>query len=421
MTALRLAIGTLLAFAVLCFGAVESWSQMALEIGAALLLACWAIREFRGRRVALPSAWLLAPPAALWLLAGVQEIFGTSVYPYATKIELLKWGACLVLCLLALAAFHTAEQVHALAWFLLGLSFAVSLLGIAQYFTFNGKIYWLVAIPARAGPFGPYVNRDHFAGFVELTAPLGLALLLFGAFRRETWAILALFTVVPAGALVLSASRGGIITFVFQCLLLLILWRWRESARRWAGVATLALLSALFIVWLGISPAIERFSQLTREQISRDRRVSMYRDTWRIFQDHRWLGTGAGTLEAAYPRYESYYDGLRVDHAHNDYLELLAETGLAGGLCGAAFVGLLVWRGFSNFQAARSQLGQALYAGTMVSCVGLLLHSFVDFNLHIPANGLLFLLLASLAGASFTACAAAGRQAFEIEPEVQAA
>lgn len=98
----------------------------------------------------------------------------------------------------------------------------------------------------------------------------------------------------------------------------------------------------------------------------RDHRVSMYRDTWLIFVHHPWVGAGLWTLRTVYPRYASFYmTGVIVDHAHNDYLELLADTGIAGGLCGLAFMDLLFRQGFKNLQAAGGRFPRASIAGSL--------------------------------------------------------
>jgi O-antigen ligase len=403
MKAVRAGICALVAFEVLAFGGVEPWGEGILEIGAAVLFLLWAVLAIHRRQAEVHWNWLYLPLLGLGLFALLQCAFGLSAYPYATKIELLKWGAYVLLFFLAFESFRTVEQVKRFVWFLVIFGFFVSLFGIVQHFTFNGKLYWSVTVPPGAGPFGPFVNRDDFAGFIELTAPLGLALLLFRVWRREHLTLLFLFTIVPIGALILSASRGGIIGFVFEFVLLVFLSRARRVGRKQLlGATALALVAGAFIVWLGVSEAIQRFEQLTPEEISRDFRVSMYRDTWHIFIHHPWAGTGLGTLRAVYPRYASFYNGLIVDHAHNDYLELLADTGLAGGLCGLAFVVLLFWRGFANLGAAESRMSRALYAGTLAACAGLLVHSLVDFNLHIPSNALIFLLLASVSTSDMT-------------------
>jgi len=123
----------------------------------------------------------------------------------------------------------------------------------------------------------------------------------------------------------------------------------------------------------------------------------MSRGAIHMFMDRPVSGMGLGALVAAYPRYETHYDGLVVDHIHNDYLEALAETGLLGSLCGLGFVCLLFRAARKNFEANQGHFSRAIHAAAIVAVSGLLLHSFVDFNLHIPGNALLFLLQAYIA------------------------
>ena len=104
-----------------------------------------------------------------------------------------------------------------------------------------------------------------------------------------------------------------------------------------------------------------------------------------------------GALVAVYPRYEISYDGKLVDHVHNDYIEMLAETGVLGGLCGLAFLWILFRQAKTCYAAEQGHFSRALHAGAVTGLCGILLHSFVDFNLHIPANAVLFLLVAYLA------------------------
>ena len=398
MKAIRVGICILIAFTVLAFGGVEPWGGGVIEIGAAALFVIWGGQAICRRRAEIHWNWLYLPLLGLGAFAVLQCVLGLSVDSYLTKIELLKWVAYLFLFFLTIESFRTADQIKLFIWFLIVFGFLVSLFGIIQHYTFNGKLYWTVTLPPGAGPFGPFVNRDDFAGFVELTAPLGLALLLFRAWRREHLTLLLLFTIVPTGALILSASRGGIIGLAFEFVLLLLLSRVRRiGAKQLLCAAALALLAGSFVVWLGVSEAIQRFEELVPENISANGRVSMYRDTWQIFIHHPWDGTGLGTLRTVYPQYESDYNGLAVDHAHNDYLELLADMGLVGGLCGLSFILLLFWRGFTNLRLLETRSGRAICAAFMTACAGLLLHSLVDFNLHIPSNALIFLLLACLA------------------------
>jgi O-antigen ligase len=130
------------------------------------------------------------------------------------------------------------------------------------------------------------------------------------------------------------------------------------------------------------------------------RRVSMGRSAVQMFLDHPIKGVGLGALVAAYPRYETVYDGDVVEHVHNDYLEALAETGIVGGICGLMFLFLLYRDAREAFDSSQGHFSRALHAGAIAAVGGLLLHSFIDFNLHIPSNAFLFLVQVSLATSS---------------------
>ncbi len=125
----------------------------------------------------------------------------------------------------------------------------------------------------------------------------------------------------------------------------------------------------------------------------------MRRDTWQVFLNHSLTGTGLGTLQIVYPPYESLYDGKIVNHAHNDYLEALAETGVLGGLCCAWFLAVLFGESLRRVRQLSDSFAGTLQLSGLVACTGFLVHSLVDFNLHIPSNALLFFLMAHLATA----------------------
>jgi O-antigen ligase len=173
--------------------------------------------------------------------------------------------------------------------------------------------------------------------------------------------------------------------------------------KEWKTLATGGILLCLVIAivaWIGVGQALERFSAYRSLEVTEARRLEMTRDSWKIFLDHPLLGTGFGTLQEVFPHYETLYDGLVVDHAHDDYVELLANAGIVGGLLGAWFLTLLFWQGARSLQASRATLDLALHIGALAACAGILIHSFSDFNLHITANALIFLLLATLVTSS---------------------
>lgn len=282
----------------------------------------------------------------------------------------------------------------------MSLSFFVSVFGILQHLTFNGKLYWFRSLRFGGLPFGPYVNRNHFAGFAELLIPIALVPLVLGKVRRERLVLVGLFALVPLIALFLSASRGGIISFVVQMVSLFLLLLIRRIRSRYvlAG-GVLVMCAVLAVSWIGVQQVLQRFSSMKSLEVTSGKRASMRSDTWHIFLDHPALGTGLGTIQLVFPPYESNYDAKVVNHAHNDYLEALAETGVPGGLCCLWFLGVLFVESLRGLKDLGSSFASAVNLSGFIGCTGLLVHSLVDFNLHIPANALLFLVAAFLATA----------------------
>jgi O-antigen ligase len=399
MKALRIGLCAIIALSVLAHGVVEVWSESVLEISAAILFVIWAIEINREGAPKIQWSALNWPLLGLLGIGLAQLAFRMTAYPYLTGTELLKLSAYFILFFLMVQAFRERADLTKLAWFLVFLGFVVSLVGIIQHFTSEGKIYWFRELTAGGSPFGPYVNRNHFAGFVELVLPVGLSLLVFRGVRRDVYPMAGLLTIVPLGALILSASRGGIVSFAFEVGVLALLARSRKGPEgpRIGAIAIVGLAAVALIVWLGAGKAIERFSTTHAGDVSLARRASMFRGAAHVFLEHPIRGSGLGTLIAVYPRYETGYDGRVVDHTHNDYIEILAETGILGGICCLVFLWILFRDARRCFEAEQGHFSRALHAGAITAVSGLLLHSFVDFNLQIPSNALLFLLQAYLA------------------------
>jgi O-antigen ligase len=399
MKAVRIGLCILFAFSVFAHGVVEVWSESVLEIGASLLLVSWAVIAYRNSEVAIQWNPLNWPVLGFVGIGVLQLAFHWTSNPFLTRTELLRFGGYFIVLFLSAQAFRERVDLVKLAWFLIFLGFSVGLLGIIQHFTSEGTIYWIRQLPQGGDVFGPYVNRNHFAGFVELVAPVGLGLLVFRGVRRDLVPMATLLTILPVAALILSGSRGGIVSFGFEVVVLALLARTRrrhEGSTAWA-IAFVALAAFAMIAWVGAGKAIERFSGTRASDVTLIRRASMFRGAEHIFLDHPFKGIGLGALVSVYPQYETRYDRLVVDHVHNDYIEALAETGILGGLCGLAFLWLLFREARKSFTAEQGHFSRALHAGAITAVCGLLVHSFVDFNLHIPSNALLFLLQAYLA------------------------
>ena len=405
MSAIRSGVCVLVAFAVLAHGAVEPWSEAVLEIGAAVLLIIWSWNVWKNKDLKVVWNPLLGPLLGFWLVSAFQLATGLTAVSFLTRIELLKYSALLALFFLCVQSFKTRAQWRGYVWFLLSLGFAVSLFAIVQHFTFNGKLYWVRELRYGGIPFGPYVNRNHFAGLMELIIPPGLAIQILGAERRDQLPLITLFTLLPIGALFLSASRGGIVGFVAEvCFLVAILIAARRRGKKvMIAGALIVTLAVILVSWLGVGRALDRFATYKKLEVTEARRGEMLRDSLHIFRDHPVIGTGLGTLQEVFPLYESFYDGLIVNHSHNDYAEALAETGIVGGLCGLAFIVVLAWMAWKILAVEKDPQGFAHHVGALVACLGLLVHAGVDFNFHIPSNALIFLLQAALATSAFPA------------------
>jgi O-antigen ligase len=401
MNIIRFGICLLVAFAVLAFGAVEPWSQSVLQIGATILFTFWGFLFATGRAGEIRWAPVFWPLLGLELLALLQFIIPLSVYPFLTKLELLRFTSYLILLFLFTQAFRTPRQWRFFTWFLVLFAFAVALFGVLQDLTHNGKIYWAKELRYGGNAFGPYVNRNHFAGLMELLIPIGLAMLAVPGVRRQQMPLMALLAAIPVGSLLMSGSRGGIVGFACEvALLILLLWIRGGQKKQLVTFLAVLLLAGGLVAWLGMGDVIHRFSLMRNAEVSEGQRLSMSRGAYHIFRDYPVTGTGAGTIVSVYPAYETSYDASIVDHVHNDHFELLAESGTVGAICWLAFIGLLIVYGLKNLWAQRDTGVRALQVGALVGCVGLLIHSFADFNLHIPANALLFYLLAGTASSN---------------------
>src|SRR5580658_4794360 len=398
MKFLRIGICALVVFGVASHGAVEDWARAVLEIGAASLFLFWAVRAYLAQEHQLVISPLLLPLVSLLLIVLGQWFFHSTASSYDTRMEIALLLADILLLFLAAQAFRTIEDWRGFVWFVMSFGFLVAIFGILQHLTFNGKLYWFREMRYGGIPFGPYVNRNHFAGFMELIIPVSLVPLVLGKVRRERWFLVSLFAVVPIGALFLSASRGGLVSFAVEVgvLVLWLILRRTVGKHLLSGGAVL-LLAFLMVSWLGVQQLVERFSSLQSLEVTVGKRASMRADTWHIFLDHPWTGTGLGTLPLVFPAHETNYDGKIVNHTHNDYLEGLAETGVIGGLCCLWFLGILLFDSLRRLSQAVGAFSSTVQLSAFIACLGFLTHSLVDFNLHIPANALLFFLMASLA------------------------
>jgi O-antigen ligase len=288
------------------------------------------------------------------------------------------------------------------------LTCALALFALLQFFSNPATIYGFVKPRWGGWIFGPYVNHNHYAGLMEMLIPVALCYLISMWLqpRNRRRVVAGAFPIlITLASVPLSGSRGGLIALFVEILLLaFVLWRYLPGRQHRHAVVAVALgvaASAVAFLWLDpgrVSQRLRTVADVRRApEATLGERRSLTHDALRIFGDHPWLGTGLGSFAAVYPRYRSFASDLEWDHAHNDYAEALAETGIAGGALVLAALGLFAIGAFSGLHRRLESTGGWIRLGAAIGCCGLLIHSFGDFNLHIPANAAWFSLCAGIA------------------------
>jgi O-antigen ligase len=384
-------------FAVLAFGAGEIWANSILEIGAALLLAALVVHKVCVS--GLPMRWnpLYAPMLGFSAVAIAQVAFNLTAYRYSTLLVCLQYLSYAALLFVAtqIAADGRFPRILVMAFIIFGS--AVALFAICQYLSNAPKMYWLRSPGTKGNFFGPYVNRDHYAGLMEMLTPLALVLslsrLAYGAKRI----LAALAAILMAGSLVLTLSRGGVISLVAELLVLF----WITSRVQKGDFVRNRLLAGvgLTVAFLAFAGSSTMWSHLG--DVQETFRLDVLRDSLKMFAHKPILGWGLGTFDTVYPAFRSFYTTAFVNTAHDDYLQLLIETGIVGFACALWFIAVLYRSGFRDFRHWNQNWRGALQLSALIACTGLLVHSALDFNLQVPANAALFYIFCALATTLF--------------------
>ena len=396
---LILGLCALLIFAVLAFGAVEKWSTFSFEAGAAVLFLVWAGKQLVSKQVKLSENPLYLPAFLFFGLILAQVVLRRSAYEYVTEDEALKYVAYGIVLLIGAECVREegARKIFALVMIVFGALYAF--FALAQELTANGKIFWVHSTQFTGSIYGSYVNHDHYAGLMEMLVPIPFVLSMGHLLRGGKRVLVGSCAVLMAGTIFLSGSRGGMLAFVFEMVLFAALTlAKRRSPRIALGTMAVCVLILALLIFLGKGQVLGRLGDL-----SPGIRLDMTKDSLRMFSKRPVGGWGLGTFPTVYPSYRSFYTNLFVNEAHNDYAQLLVETDLLG-------FGLMFWfllrlyrYGLPTSRRWEFRWDGAVSLAALLGCTGILLHSFVDFNLQIPANAALFYVLCGLAASRLLA------------------
>jgi O-antigen ligase len=386
----------LLIFAPLAFGAVEEWSVFVLRLGAVGLISLWVLQQVLRTEIDLVLSPLFIPSAVFGLLLLLQSTLPLSAYRHATVDEGLNYCVYGIVLFLAVQTVRRDADAKLFAITISVFGFLLACFAVGQSLAEPGVLYWLRK-PVGGAVFGPYVNRNHYAGLMEMLFPIPLIMGMQYDFPIGKKAVWVFGAVVMAGSIVLSQSRGGVVAAVAEFVILAIYLRRGHHPHRslaWGLFALVLLVGAFALVGSRGNP-LGRFSQLGPLE-----RITIVRDGMHMFAQHPIIGWGLNTFPVVYPSFRSFYTDLSINQAHNDYLQVLIETGIIGFLTMVGFIVLLYRTALRRLDHWRSRPLHALVLASLVGCTGILVHSLVDFNMHIPANAALFYALAGIAASS---------------------
>ena len=359
--------------------------------------------------------------AGLYQRLGLARAFGPGSMPHAlgpllplslslsaTSAALLKWLA--YASIFFVIATFTGQETGLfpqawITWLLVAvfiIGFADAIYGLYAYLNQSDSLLWFKKKYYADCVTGTYINRNHFAGLMNMCIPVSIGLFVSRITSRvKAGRFLFLYflcagIIVMVLGLIFSMSRMAQLSLVAAVLLVLLLMI-ATKTRHAALPIILALvlgLGFLWGMWKGLAPVEDRWQ--TIETTYEDRSL-VWQTTLKLIKRFPLTGTGLGTYELAYPPYKPQKLGATImDHAHNDYLEFLSEAGLIGFIPWLAFFLLFLISSVRALLKRRNPYSIFLGASGLAAIMALLVHSLADFNLQIPANAMLLFLLMGL-------------------------
>ncbi len=409
----------------LAYGTVHYWALATFALSAAGIICFWCVDGLVLRSVQLSRnalQWPLLGMIGLGLIqllplrtvdnAGLplSTARTLSLDPYATRLVLVQIAALLIYFVATLIFTDTPRRLRTIVRTITIFGFLLAMFGLTQSFTSDGtRVYWFRQL-TQSTAFGPFINRHHYAGYMELAIALPLGLLFSGAIESYKRPLYAFAAMMMGVALIMTNSRGGIISLAAEIFFLVLIagpgLRRGEHQPRVkrirAALIRAGLAFGLIVVLIGGVIAVggaDVFTRLLGSPNAEDPttgRAHFWSVTLDVIKSYPLVGSGLGSFSVIYTRYDSRNGFYRLEQAHNDYLQTLADGGIVGGILGLAFLIFLFGKGFAR-RETDDKFRRGVATGALAGCFAVLIHSFFDFTLHTTSNALLFLILAALA------------------------
>lgn len=403
-------------------GSNRDWSVGLLVLLVGLLGLLWAWSRLgkdkpysRALRTAWPMVALLLAAQA-WVAA--QWLLGTTLDLGATFQYLMLGLAYALLFVLTLSVFHTRRRLTVLLAVLVISGTMQAFVG--TFMALSGLEWGFLTSKNLAT--GTFVNRNHLAGYLELTLACGIGLLLalrdgqpfsFKALLELLMgpkARLRLGLIIMVIGLVMTRSRMGNAAFFISLVVIggiFVLLNKENRVRNAILLASFVAIDILVISqFFGLDKLKDRLSathievQMVGGELvaqTDEVRGDAYIDALPVLEQHWFTGSGAGSFEAVFPQYAGRQLIGHFDHAHNDFIQFAIEYGIVGTLPLAAFVLLALWHALRALWQRESWYRSGVGFAAAMGILALLIHSFTDFNLQIPANAATFVVLCAIA------------------------
>lgn len=397
----------ILVFAPLAMGAVDAWSFLivqGLTIGVMLL---WMLRLWLSRK---PQ--LLWPPLAWVVFAFTAYAIGRYLkadIEYIARLEMIQVLMYAFLFLAIVNNLYRHENLQIIIFTMIFVAMGISGYAIFQFLAHSNWVWIYPSIyPGRAS--GTYISPNDLAGFLEMLLPLATAYILVGRMKPILRVLLGYAALVMAAGLVVTFSRGGWAAAAIALLSLLGILIAHRAHRLPALLLLIALIGGGMIFGkYYLSKTTTYIQRVEKAQTGGGLDLEVRYDMWwaafHMWQDHFWWGVGPGLYDYRFREYRPETIQSRPEHAHNDYLNLLADWGATGGMI--VLAGMIIFgagltktwryvrRSENDFSTGRSNR-YAFFVGATTGLLALTVHSIVDFNLHIPANAILGVTLLAL-------------------------
>lgn len=395
----------ILVFGPLAYGAVDTVPFLIIQGLAVSILVLWIARLWLN-----PRSQLLWPPICWAVLAftlyAIVRYLNADI-EYVARQELIRVLVYAFLFFAILNNLHRQEFTPIAILTLVFLAMAISGYAIYQYLANSDRV-WFAIKPYPHRGSGTYICPNHLGGFLEMLAPLGLAYALTSRLNHVTKIFVGYASLVILAGIAVTGSRGSWIATILALFLFFLILSFHRT-HRWAAFLALCVIvgGAAYLI-----PKSELFHKRAKQlvtqtgQIDDDTRFDLWASAIRLWHEDPWWGVGPAHYDRRFRNFRPETLQLQPDRVHNDFLNTLVDWGIVGAVLVASAFGLLalgITKTWSAVRVSQRDIGErkrsnkfAFVLGASVGLLAILLHSFVDFNMHIPANAIVAITLMAL-------------------------